>query len=127
MGKIKVDLRYSSDKEEEEKMSKKERCFTLTAKDFEVHYYVGSGNGGQKRQKTSSACRIVHPPSGAVGVSQDSRKQSENKELAFKRMVASKEFQSWMKLQKDIIYGHVRYEEADANGVFHEKPLKAGQ
>jgi protein subunit release factor B len=108
-------------------MRKQTKCFTLTRKDFDVHFYVGSGNGGQKKQKTSSACRIVHRASGAEGKSQDSRKQSENQALAFKRMTETKEFKVWMKIQQDIILGNIKYEEADANGIFHDAPLKAGE
>lgn len=106
---------------------KKQKIFSLTEKDFEWHFFRGSGNGGQKKQKTSSACRVIHRASGAVGVSQDSRKQHENKELAFKRMTQSKEFQSWMALQREIILGNIKYEEADENGNFYEKPLEPGK
>lgn len=73
--------------------------FSLTQKDFRFDFYVGSGDGGQKKQKTSSACRCTHEASGAVGKSQDSRKQSENKKAAFKRCVDTPAFQNWLKVE----------------------------
>ncbi len=108
-------------------MRERRKFLTIMPKDLEVHYYVGSGNGGQKKQKTSSACRIVHKASGAEGKSQDSRKQGENRKLALERLSKSKEFQVWLKIQMDIADGKVKYEEADANGVFHTVDLKPGE
>lgn len=75
----------------------KELLFSLTAKDFRVDYYRPTGNGGQKVNKTSSACRITHIESGAVGASQDHREQSRNKREAFDRLLATKVFQNWHK------------------------------
>jgi len=73
-------------------MSKKELLFSITRKDFDIQYYRGSGDGGQKKQKTSSACRIVHRASGATGTSQDDRSQTRNTKLAFQRCIESKTF-----------------------------------
>lgn len=101
--------------------------FSVTAKDLEWQTFRGSGKGGQKRNKTSNACRCVHPPSGAVGEAEDERYLPQNKKLAFERMVNSKEFQSWMALQREIILGNIKYEEADANGQFYEKKLEPGK
>ncbi len=49
-------------------MKNKELLFSLSkAKgDFIVQPFKGSGKGGQKRNKTMSACRIIHPESGAL-------------------------------------------------------------
>lgn len=85
--------------------SGKEKLFSVTAKDCEWEYYRGSGAGGQKRNKTSSAVRCRHKPSGAVGQSQDERNQKVNKRLAFKRMAATKEFKSWLKIEVARITG----------------------
>lgn len=59
----------------------------VTKKDLKIEYLRGSGNGGQKRQKTSSACRIHHIPTGLIGYAEDTRSQSTNRELAFNRLV----------------------------------------
>ena len=61
--------------------------------------YRGSGAGGQKRNKTSSAIRLVHRASGAVGQCENFREQSKNKAEAFKRMSQTKEFQNWMRVE----------------------------
>ncbi len=52
----------------------------------DVDAYRASGPGGQKRNKTSSAVRLRHPPSGLLVISEDSRSQHENKAKALKRL-----------------------------------------
>jgi len=52
----------------------------------EVDTYRASGPGGQKRNKTSSAVRLRHRPSGLIVIAEDSRSQHENKARALKRM-----------------------------------------
>ena len=77
----------------------KEKLFSVTAKDCNFEYYRGSGAGGQKRNKTSSACRCKHIASGAIGQSQDERSRKINQRLAFKRMSETKTFQNWLRLE----------------------------
>jgi len=48
--------------------------------------FRGSGPGGQKRNKTSSAVRVVHEPTGLASVASESRSQSENRNRAFRRL-----------------------------------------
>lgn len=83
----------------------KQLLFSVTAKDCRFDYYRGSGKGGQKRNKTSSAVRCTHIESGAVGQSENSRSQHENKILAFKRMCETKEFKLWHKLTVSKLTG----------------------
>ena len=45
----------------------------------EVDRYRASGPGGQHRNKTESAVRLRHKPSGTTAIGEDSRSQSENK------------------------------------------------
>ena len=73
---------------------KRELLFSVTAKDCEWSYTKGTGAGGQKRNKTSSAVHCTHRPSGAHGYSEASRSQHDNKREAFVKMAESKEFQS---------------------------------
>jgi hypothetical protein len=54
--------------------------------DCEVHAHRASGPGGQHRNKTSSAIRLVHTPTGVTANSADSRSQHSNKRLALKRL-----------------------------------------
>jgi len=52
----------------------------------EVDTYRASGPGGQKRNKTSSAVRIRHPPTGLIVIAEESRSQHENRSRAIKRL-----------------------------------------
>ena len=52
----------------------------------EVDTYRASGPGGQKRNKTSSAVRLRHGPSGLMVIAEESRSQHENKARAIRRM-----------------------------------------
>lgn len=52
----------------------------------EVDTYRASGPGGQKRNKTSSAVRLRHVPSGLLVIAEESRSQHENKAKALKRI-----------------------------------------
>ena len=86
---------------------KRKLLFRVTAKDCQWEYYRGSGKGGQKKQKTSSAVRCYHEPSGAKGQAQDTRSQRQNKQLAFRRMFETKRFQQWIKLKAAQITGDI--------------------
>ena len=52
----------------------------------ELDTYRASGPGGQKRNKTSSAVRIRHPPSGLIVIAEESRSQHENRARALRRL-----------------------------------------
>lgn len=97
-------------------MNKKTKMFSITADDCRWDVFRGSGDGGQKRQKTSSGVRCVHEPSGAEGKATDSRLQSQNRKTAFERMAATPEFKSWLKLKIEAGLGHVDIEESTAQG-----------
>ena len=51
-----------------------------------VDTYRASGPGGQKRNKTSSAVRLRHLPSGLLVIAEESRSQHENKARALRRI-----------------------------------------
>src|SRR5438445_1088009 len=51
-----------------------------------VDTYRASGPGGQKRNKTSSAVRLRHLPSGLIVIAEESRSQHENRARAFRRL-----------------------------------------
>lgn len=80
-------------------MTDKKPLFSITAKDCEWSYTRGTGNGGQKKNKTSSAVHCMHRPSGAHGYSEASRSQGDNKQEAFRKMYESPEFQKWVNIE----------------------------
>lgn len=77
----------------------RELLFSVTAADCEWEYFRGSGKGGQKRNKTSNACRCRHRPSEAVGTAQDGRSQRQNRVAAFRRMSETPEFRRWHRVE----------------------------
>ena len=77
----------------------KEFLFTVTASDCEWQYIRGTGPGGQKRNKTETKVRCLHRASGAVGESDLTRSQHENKKIAFRKMAESNEFRVWHKIE----------------------------
>lgn len=77
----------------------RQKLFSVTKDDFDWNFFRGSGAGGQKKNKTSSACRCTHRASGAVGKSTEERSQSHNKRTAFNRCVATPEFKNWLKVR----------------------------
>jgi hypothetical protein len=52
----------------------------------DVDTYRASGPGGQKRNKTSSAVRLRHGPTGLIVIAEESRSQHENRVRALRRL-----------------------------------------
>lgn len=98
-------------------MKKKELLFRLTDNDFDFQAKRGSGKGGQKKNKTSSAIQCFHRPSGAIGESEDQREQSQNKRLAFKRCTDTLQFRAWLGMKIDAACGKIEITEIDEQGV----------
>lgn len=60
----------------------------LDMKDVTVEFFRASGKGGQHRNKTETAVRVVHKPTGLKAVIADERSQSSNKERALTLLAA---------------------------------------
>ena len=56
-------------------------------REVEVDVFRASGPGGQHVNRTESALRLTHPPSGVVVTAQDSPSQHRNRDIAFERLV----------------------------------------
>jgi ribosome-associated protein len=52
-----------------------------------IDTFRASGPGGQHVNKTNSAIRLTHAPSGVVVIAEDSPSQVRNKEIAFERLI----------------------------------------
>ena len=62
--------------------------FEIRPEDYEMQVYRSSGAGGQKVNKTSSAVRLIHKPTGIVVASQQERSQFQNKDNCMKMLRA---------------------------------------
>ena len=72
----------------------------LNPADVRIDTYRASGAGGQHVNKTDSAVRLTHVPTGTVVQCQNDRSQHKNKDNAFKQL-KSKLYELELQKQKD--------------------------
>lgn len=78
-------------------MSDRDLILSLRKSDFIVTPFRGSGPGGQHRNKTATAIRIIHPASGARAEAQEHKSQDQNRKEAWKRLRNTNTFQTWLR------------------------------
>ena len=81
--------------------------FELDPKDLQIDTFRSSGAGGQHINKTSSAIRVTHLPTGTVVECQDERSQYKNKDKAL-RVLRSRLFDAKRREQESQIAGERR-------------------
>ncbi len=104
-------------------MQNRKLLFSLTRKDFDVQTMRGHGAGGQHRNTTDSAVRVIHKESGAQGYSQDERSQKINKNKAFKRCCESAKFKLWLN-QKVFDMDHKVDIDREVDRMLKEDPIR---
>ena len=79
---------------------------TIDPKDLTIETHRASGAGGQHINKTDSAVRIVHVPTGITVNCQEGRSQIENRETAM-RLIKTRVYEE-LKRRKDEEEGKIR-------------------
>ena len=77
----------------------REKLFSITKRDFEIHWFSGSGAGGQHRNKHQNCCRLKHLESGATATGQSFRSRQANLREAFSGLLKDFKFKLWLNIR----------------------------
>lgn len=86
---------------------KKELLFSVTKKDLEVRSYSSKKAGGQHANRHPNGQVVKHKASGAEGRCQDHRSKAQNLKVALQRLVASKKFKAWARIEAAKATGEI--------------------
>jgi peptide chain release factor 2 len=102
----------------------KQLLFSVTASDCDWSYYVGPGDGGQKKQKTHSGVICTHRASSAQARCHAGRSQWQNKKSAFVKMAETPEFKMWHRMEVARRTGELKKMEDAVEKAMDPKNLK---
>ncbi len=113
-----------------------ERINILNKSHLDISYYIGSGAGGQNRQKNATGVQLLHRESGAIGRCSETRSQLQNKKRAFCNLLDQPKMKVWLnkklyeikngvtleeKVDKMMIRENLKIEVKDENGKWVEE------
>lgn len=75
----------------------------LNEKDIRMDFFKSTGPGGQHRNKTMSAVRLMHNPTGIIVTSDSSRSQHDNRSYAYEQLQCKLELLLSEKSKQDAI------------------------
>lgn len=73
-----------------------EKINILNKKDLDISYFVGSGKGGENKQKNATGVQIIHKETGAIGRCSENRSQLQNKKQAFLNLCKTPKMKIWI-------------------------------
>lgn len=98
--------------------------FSVSISDCREEFFRGSGNGGQKKQKTSSGVRLTHEPSGVTVESEAQRSQHANRVDALTKLAKHPKFRAWCSMHAQARAEGFANVERKIDAAMDEKNLK---
>lgn len=100
----------------------KQKLLTLSKEngDFRIETFRSSGKGGQHKNTTDSAVRIVHVKTGISAESKTEKSQKTNIKIAFKNLCNKPEFRKWLRIESARMAGSMKTEKEMLNEIEEE-------
>lgn len=80
-------------------IKQKRLLFSVTRKDLDMQTFSVGGHGGSGKDTSNSGVRLIHRASGAVGEGREQRSMHRNRESAFIKLINTKEFKIWHRIE----------------------------
>lgn len=96
----------------------------LNPKDVEETTYRASGAGGQHRNKTDSAVRVKHIPTGLICTAEESRSQDQNRKTAWGRLRQTLEEKARTQAHQDTNQNRLEQIQGSRGWTWNEKAGK---
>ncbi len=77
----------------------KKLLFSVSVNDCEQQFFTCGGKGGSGKDTSNNGVRLIHKPSGASAEARDTRSQKTNRRAAWLKLVKSKKFLAWHKIE----------------------------